>query len=960
MGTDPEILVLLERATTVLLEIAGFYVSGHADAVRARKKVQQRLRRRRIAGQPAFHAALLSRLTALHDLLKSGLDKFDLASLVPSDAVQLTLDMFAELADDGDALQLERHSAVRHLIEAHDHDKLILGPRRLGHRICLFCPSVELQNRLLDQLLTCQDAVSMTAGNHRPVVLSDPASVLVDTEGIEEWRGSIDITQAGERLHDVLSQHITCHLHHEHNLVRVSALPILRRGLSTGIYTVCMREEKPESTWHTASLELLDSRAHIQETISRSKKVHFLPPQSHDHLENKKFSAENDTEPAMLCDMLYRTTGTALRANHTTMCRNLGTARYQPPTRLDLVSLRDVVGSHPKDGYKQLSKKERIEVAVVLSYAYLHLCETVWWPADHIELDLWLPRFGDRTSTNSPFLDACSRPSAAQSAYSLEWYMNDQRPSLPAFGKLLLEVWKGGAVDWKDLRSTVEECNDDPIGAYWMCAVNACLGDDLTLRSAGSVRALGQIRSNYVHKVVKSLQWLLEKLCLVSVDALMARDLPECVRAVSHKPDKVDTRDEPSIHDHESGPVQANVGSPVLAVPGCMINVRTMELEHATQLLTHNIRYAILSHRWGKNEVLYEQWGRDKRDQIRGWAKIQGACRQALTDGINYLWVDTCCIDRRSSAELNEAINSMFSYYEHAEVCYVYLADVSDTCQTADHDIRLSYATPQGHTIASLRRSEWFRRGWTLQELLAPTQLRFYDANWNVIGDLENMTRIVSDITGIDSAALDRTRKLDSYSYAQRLSWAACRKTTKVEDEAYCLLGILGTSLEVKYGIGRAAFVELQRKLLESGSGDDSLFLWSPVSEAISQLSTFFAPSPANFLHASGIEKIQRRPVQSYFHLRSDGVGARVYLYHYEKPRHGWHGLVALLNCTNTSDPMMMLGLCLVAVTKDSQATQFVVSTTEQAENRTFSARYVSVSRQCLQLASPRDITIAI
>lgn len=109
--------------------------------------------------------------------------------------------------------------------------------------------------------------------------------------------------------------------------------------------------------------------------------------------------------------------------------------------------------------------------------------------------------------------------------------------------------------------------------------------------------------------------------------------------------------------------------------------------------------YAILSHTWGpsKDEVTYHDLLNGTGRNKMGYCKLEFCRKQAEQDRLQYFWVDTCCIDKTSSAELSEAINSMYSWYQAAEVCYAYLADV-----------------PSNNTFSC---SRWFTRGWTLQEL---------------------------------------------------------------------------------------------------------------------------------------------------------------------------------------------------------------------------------------------------
>jgi hypothetical protein len=165
-----------------------------------------------------------------------------------------------------------------------------------------------------------------------------------------------------------------------------------------------------------------------------------------------------------------------------------------------------------------------------------------------------------------------------------------------------------------------------------------------------------------------------------------------------------------------------------------------------------------------------------------------------MTETVQYVWVDTCCIDKRSSAELSEAINSMYTWYRNAITCYVYLNDVSCDNDTGVHD--------------AMRRSTWFTRGWTLQELLAPDTVYFVDRSWTtVLGTTQTLAGVISDITGIQGVFVEGQTRIfkprhPRYSAALKLSWAVGRSCTRPEDRAYSLLGIFGISMPLLYGEG--------------------------------------------------------------------------------------------------------------------------------------------------------------
>ena len=156
--------------------------------------------------------------------------------------------------------------------------------------------------------------------------------------------------------------------------------------------------------------------------------------------------------------------------------------------------------------------------------------------------------------------------------------------------------------------------------------------------------------------------------------------------------------------------------------------------------------YAVLSHRWREEEVLYQDIEDDQYHNKAGFDKVKGFCNQSASDGFEWVWIDTCCINKNSSAELSEAINSMFRWYADAGKCYAYLDDVlpSGTMISADV-IRMS-----GTVLQEFGESEWFTRGWTLQELIAPLSVEFYSKKWISIGTKRSLQNELSTITGID------------------------------------------------------------------------------------------------------------------------------------------------------------------------------------------------------------------
>jgi hypothetical protein len=209
--------------------------------------------------------------------------------------------------------------------------------------------------------------------------------------------------------------------------------------------------------------------------------------------------------------------------------------------------------------------------------------------------------------------------------------------------------------------------------------------------------------------------------------------------------------------------------------------------------------YTILSHTWGNEEVSYQDMEAGTARNKAGWRKIEFCAKQTAADGLKYFWIDTCCIDKKNSVELSAAINSMFRWYQKALRCYVYLSDVSisGTEQDGKYGGQL-----ESIWKAEFRKSRWFTRGWTLQELIAPAYITFFSSGGDRLGDKLSLEEIVSEITSIDKSAL-RGDALSTFTIGERMSWAEHRQTTIKEDEIYSLLGIFNVSLPLIYGEGR-------------------------------------------------------------------------------------------------------------------------------------------------------------
>ncbi|KAI0813189.1 HET-domain-containing protein [Xylaria sp. FL0064] len=267
-----------------------------------------------------------------------------------------------------------------------------------------------------------------------------------------------------------------------------------------------------------------------------------------------------------------------------------------------------------------------------------------------------------------------------------------------------------------------------------------------------------------------------------------------------------------------------------------LINTTSLELEEYVGRANFP-PYAILSHTWGDAEVSYDDYRDPVKRQQLDTSKIDLTCEHARQDGLAYAWIDTCCINKASSAELSEAINSMFNWYHGSTICYALLDDCDD--------------------VASMATCKWFTRGWTLQELIASRNIDFYGAQWKKLGSKIDLVPQLHEITGIDEEIL-RGGLLSSVSVAKRMSWAANRKTRREEDIAYSLMGIFDVNMPMLYGEGRKAFIRLQEEILKQ-SEDQSLFAWRATAESAADAPYrgIFADSPDEFIKCDGIIPFQ-------------------------------------------------------------------------------------------------------
>jgi hypothetical protein len=387
-----------------------------------------------------------------------------------------------------------------------------------------------------------------------------------------------------------------------------------------------------------------------------------------------------------------------------------------------------------------------------------------------------------------------------------------------------------------------------------------------------------------------------------------------------------------------------------------LINTESLELEEFFD--SNQPSYAILSHTWDAGEVSFTEWNifledRNSKKALQiqkkqGFQKILDFCRvvkqghvfchhgvcsdivdrmdcrpshqcrcclatcRCPSKSFNWAWCDTISIDKSSSAELSEAINSMYNWYQGAEICYAFLGDVSDQDKIYEKS-------------SEFRQSRWFTRGWTLQELIAPKAVQFFSKSWKHIDGKHHHAELIEEITGIPKGLMFSPTFLASFSIAQRMSWAALRTTTRKEDLAYCLLGIFGVHMPLLYGEGNRAFIRLQEEIIKRVP-EHSIFAWNKIETHANTEFQAFADSPSRFKSCSNInsslpldiinilpeEAMFRRP----FQITNVGLHITIPLISFSDlniPSH-WcadNGYLAILSCEDSLRPQSLIALRL-------------------------------------------------
>ena len=342
-----------------------------------------------------------------------------------------------------------------------------------------------------------------------------------------------------------------------------------------------------------------------------------------------------------------------------------------------------------------------------------------------------------------------------------------------------------------------------------------------------------------------------------------------------------------------------------------LIDAETLEL--TTTIGDDPPPYAIVSHTWSDDEITLADYDNPSSRSSRAFEKVRSACSVARGLGLYYIWIDTCCIDKESSAELSEAINSMYQWYAQARHCIVYLADVTRNVIGARA------------FEAEFRKTRWFTRSWTLQELIAPQRLTFLSADWNVLGTRDELAALIASITRIPEACILQRHLARGSSVAQIFSWASGRRATRGEDRAYSLLGLLDVNIPLLYGEGAAkTFRRLQLEIIRESS-DESIFAWRS-GDALGlpdevALSSMLAVSPESFSSSGDVVPASVYPFTDRAPYRYTNKGLEFEIRRLvsdahdalSDPTHGRAGtqdsFVVPLNCRREGDANSVLAL---------------------------------------------------
>ena len=535
MESDP--FLLLQQTTNILEQAAGFFVRSNSKAaIKARELID-----RTGPGHRPFHAEIHASLGELQKSIRPW--KRTTALDHAQDGIKQALGSFEALiravntAQGTDGPPEHAYAGLHSLRSMYDLDTKTSKrrPKPLGFRKYLCCPTVEMRMRLKNDIKACSQLLS------RGPEADGSADILSELETIYERPVPSSMLDHATRVRDVLLRHWDCTCGEEHHDVKLAFTASPRRAAAAlnddlvGCYRLYWPVES--SSEHTRSMPLLhlirgpstdaSSTSNVRKK-SRKRTVRFADTDG-----GEESAAESEITSvetfSTICDAVHLNSGECVvRADEETVGSFAVTSDLVSKSASPLLSLRALLVPGTPWTQKDMPPIQRVIMALALVYAYLHLSDTAWWPRHEVVPDFWFMNKASKHGLEAglPFLSLNFCP-ANPSKTTTEGWINPVRPSLPALGKLLLEIWKGAQLNWgKELEAAVAECELDYVGKYWLCAINACLGKESALKEDGALHNTTHLRSVFVLKVVKSLQWLFEKCLRSSFDSVFPAPEP--------------------------------------------------------------------------------------------------------------------------------------------------------------------------------------------------------------------------------------------------------------------------------------------------------------------------------------------------------------------------------------------------------------------------------------------------
>lgn len=267
--------------------------------------------------------------------------------------------------------------------------------------------------------------------------------------------------------------------------------------------------------------------------------------------------------------------------------------------------------------------------------------------------------------------------------------------------------------------------------------------------------------------------------------------------------------------------------------------------------------YGTFSARWEDDTLGHEDLPSPQTAHQRpAFQALQRACSECQNHGLQWLWNDAVCINRRSIDALSKTLNSLAEIYRKSRLCIVYLHDLFDT-EASHFDVE-----------RGLSSCSWIKHVWMLPQLIFSTVLQFYDAQWMHIGSKRQLSAELSRITAIEEGVLDGSESLEDYPNCVKMSWAAGLSAEAIEDVAYSLLAVFNVNMTIRYGEGMESFLRLQEEILKN-TDDYSLLAWQPIPNQ--SYRGLLAHSPLEYSHFKNKSK-ESPSLRGQLKIQSDGL----------------------------------------------------------------------------------------